>query len=339
MLECGQVGYPAGTCLLKGGLAKLRPAVSKATALNFGDLGMKNLSPRTRLAALMLAGALAPGAASAQVFLTDWYLNIDGTGFGGAGQIQVSQYLDFVGNSYIQNYTDNTYTTPLPANSALNTPFAFKDNGVFRITSADNGPAFPPSTATNAEMTALYAGGTGTGTLGGPITFNPGAALDLYAGSTANYATATGSGVYYGANDGTDIGSFVQTSGSGLVDVTGVPNGQLTLVFQATNLAPGYWFDSSGTDLSTLVGSGLLFGFVTTNASYVDTPTTVLVDQLVDGLANASTTYTNTPATDFIVSNNGQFRIETRTVPEPASIALLGIGLLGASLTRKRKVS
>jgi hypothetical protein len=325
MLANRQAEYPTGTCLPKGGLAKLKEPASKATFVNLGDLGMKIVSPSKRLAALALVAALAPAAASAQIFLNDWSLNLTGTG-GAAAGTTISEYLDFVGASYIE-------TTPTGA-----TTFSFTNNGAYNVNGHDGGSPLLPQDSI-LEMTGLYSGGTGTGQFGGDITFAAGGLLDLYADTTTNFGTATDAGspgTYYGANDGTPIGSFVQTSGTGTVDTTGVPNGQLTLIFEATSLAPGYWFDSAGTDLSTQVGSGLLFGFVTTNASYVENPSAAVESDIVVALSGGTLPIIG-PPDDFVVGNNGQFRLSS--VPEPASIALLGIGLLGAGLTRKRKAA
>ncbi len=43
----------------------------------------------------------------------------------------------------------------------------------------------------------------------------------------------------------------------------------------------------------------------------------------------------NNPPTNFFVRNGGQFQLET--VPEPATIALMGLGIVGLSLRFKRQ--
>jgi hypothetical protein len=59
------------------------------------------------------------------------------------------------------------------------------------------------------------------------------------------------------------------------------------------------------------------------------------VNEIVGDFAGQLAGYTNVPPGDFIISNNGQFRL---SVPEPGSVALYGIGLLALGLaTMKSK--
>ena len=256
-----------------------------------------------------LVGALAlPSVASSSTFLNNWYLDLDADG----NKVQVNEYLDFIGNSYIQ-------LSPTGGGN-----FTFADNGFFQVTNRDGSGSLNDNPAFNErEFTALFSGGTGTGAFGGGINFT-GGTLDLFSDSNLDYGSTNG---LYGANNGTKIGSFTLIEGSGIVDPTGVPNGLLTLVFQATELAAGHWFMPDGaTDMSTLIDEGLLFGFVTTNASFVANPLANLVAELSQMVG--SPVVNNINFGSFIVSNNGQYRLQT--VPEPGVLALLGLGMLGA---------
>jgi len=49
----------------------------------------------------------------------------------------------------------------------------------------------------------------------------------------------------------------------------------------------------------------------------------------------AGTTYTATPGQNFFVSNNGQFKLAE--VPEPGSLALFGIAMLGAGVAARKR--
>lgn len=270
--------------------------------------------PLALTSALMLG---ASGQVSAQAFLSNWQLDLDN---GGANpRVTVSEYLDFVGNSFIQN----TFGGP-PGN------FTFTDAGTFQVTTVNGGPTianlFP-----GYEMTATFAGGTGTGTLGGGINFT-GGTLTLYSDNlTANPANFYGgtAGIY-GANNGTSIGTFQLTAGSGAIDPSGIPNGILTLSFRATALTPGYWFDSSGNDLSSNPG---VLGFVTTNASRLQPPQNATLTSEIVCQQNSFSCTTGVPFDNppnyFLVSNNGQYRLQAQAVPEPASVVLLGVALLG----------
>lgn len=265
-----------------------------------------------------------PASASAQTFLDNWYLDINKDG----DKVQVSQYLDFVGASYIK-----TTTNPGDPSS-----FTFTDNGFFVVQGHDGGASIQEGApATWSEMTAMFTGATGSGTFGGPIDFDPGANLKLYSDSNFNYSSTDG---VFGANDGTLIGEFELVDGSGIVDPNGVPNGQLTLIFKALSLTAGYWFAPDGsTDLSTLVPGGLLFGFVTTNASYNSNPSATLNSEMAELLGVASPLI-NTPPQGFFIANNGQYRLDpVQGVPEPGVLALFGLGMLGLGLNRSRRTN
>lgn len=263
--------------------------------------------------------ALTSAAANAEVFLQNWKLDADGAGGGGAA-VNVSEFMDLIGASYIE-------TTPNPTYPA----FTFKDAGAFRVAGLDGTKAAPSS----AEITAVFTG-TGSGTLNGAINFNTTSTFDMYSDTAFDFGTTNGT---FGADNGTKIGTFQLSFGTGNVDPSGIPNGQLTLKFLATSLLSGYFFDQNGIDLSTKVADGLLFGFVTTNASFTGNPTTEVVNEIAGELyqnAFGAPANTNTPPGDFYVSNNGQYRW---SVPEPGSLALIGAGLMGAFGIRRRRTA
>lgn len=278
-------------------------------------------------ASVVLAATSMPASA----FLSNWYLNLDGGST--ANAVQVAEYLDFVGNSFIQN----TFTSA--------TTFNFTDQGTFQVTNVNGGAAiggkFP-----GWEMTAVFSNGAGTGsTATGQINFTSGVGtLSIYAqnllGGGSPVAYGTGDGVaanttIYGADDGTLIGTFVVSYGYGSIDpTTTIPNGQLTIAFEAQSLLAGIWFDSLMTDLSA---NPSVLGFVTTNATRLQSPQPSELTSEIVCQQNGFNCPTGTPFDSapnyFLVSNNGQWRLDT--VPEPGTLALLGLGLLGAGGVRK----
>ena len=228
----------------------------------------------------------------------NWYFNPSGTGLGGA--TQVNQYLDFIGTSYVQNYSDAAMTTPLAPLSPLGTNFFFKDNGAFNVLSHDSSGLLPIVT-TGGEVTSLYSGGTGAGILGGGLTFNAGGTLAFFSQAVANFGSTTG---IYGANDGTPIGSFTQISGCQdcFVNPTGLPTGAFAIFFEADTLAPGYWFNPDGSPMA----AGSVLGFATFNGTYTTNPTANQTNEIAQQLAGAGAAYTNIAPTDFILGNNGR---------------------------------
>jgi len=256
---------------------------------------------------------------SAQQFLEDWYLDIDGPG--GYSPIQINEYFDTTGSSYI----NNTLLGGGPS-------FSFEEWGFFATHTHDSGTLYP--WISDYELTAIFHA-NGTGTLGGSINFDDGY-LEIYVDNSTDYGNITSSstpGVYYGANDGILIASFEVVSGSGIVDTTGIPNGEVTVVFESTYIRPGYFFDENMNDLSNLPLYWVL-GYSTTNASWVQNPR----DELVTELENFSgQTVNNDPPNDLVISGNGQYRLAV--VPEPATFMLLGAGMLMVGTFIRRKKS
>lgn len=229
--------------------------------------------------------------------------------------------LGFGGESFVKN----TF-------ASNNNNFTFTDNGIFNINSNNGGADLLDF----GQLTANYTGGTGTGSLsGGAITFNAGGTLDIFYnpvkayGNTAKGGNATNR---FGATTGTKIASFTQLAGGGgAINPDGTPaaNGVLTLLFKATYFMDNVWFANNGTELQ----EGVTFGFVTSNASQ-DVNTIAPIMKTV--LSGSSTTVNNAP-NQFFVQNGGQLKLETNPVPEPATLAIFGAGLIGLAALRRRK--
>ena len=297
----------------------------------------KNSLYTALVACAVVAGYAAP--ASANVTIQNWQLNLPG----GLVISNINQ-LVFGGESYVVN-------TP------TSTPgiFTSTDVGVFNILQYNNGNKLNlgsgqlTGTFTATDLTNLSTGGY----------IFTGGTFNLYYNQTASpYGTTALND--YGAATGTQIASFTISNtgspytGGGFIQASGAPtdNGTVTVTSQApTTLTPSnVLLDSSGNPLSL---SGLVLGFVTTNASLDATanPNTVAnpgqytIDaNLVTALNSMTSTFNpggttgtyNVIPTNMFISNAGQLKLQY--APEPATIALLGCGLLGIGWSLRRKM-
>jgi hypothetical protein len=286
---------------------------------------MKFLKSLTCAAAVTLSMA---GTAHAGQVLNNWVFNPIGGGF--ATGTTVNEYLDVTGNAFIQLAPTGGST------------FSFVEHAVFGVPYADSSFNFFPQAYAGGNITATFEA-SGVGAFSSGFTFTSGT-IKMYQNPTnGQYASSAG---IYGANLGNLIATFnVTPGGGGLVDASGSPvgNGQVTVFAKANvgDLDPGYFFRSNGSDLSTEP----LLSFAFTNANPLSSPTPLLVSEVAcqfagftgpaSGTGCAGGTYANTPGQYFFVSNNGQFKLAE--VPEPGSVALFGIAMLGAGFASRKR--
>lgn len=265
-----------------------------------GEATMKTMMKKL-LAGAAVAASLFGLSVPASATLTNWFIDTDGPG--GNAPVLVHDYLDLTGTAYVHN----TFSSP--------TNFAFNEVGSFLNLSADG------STLLNPALTAQFVG-SGSGTVGGPLSFTPGGSLNVFSGVT-------------------NIGTFTLQAGSAVLLANSVlPNGTVSFIFKATHLATGYFFDSAMNDLSLVANSptGLLLGFATTNVILANLNPNNIPANLVTDYNNAFGTgfgtVANNGTTDLALSNNGQFRL---AVPEPSALSLFGLALLGLGFVTRRK--
>lgn len=271
-----------------------------------------------------LASAMGAGVASADV-LNNWQFDPTSTAGAPAARV-ISEYWDITGNAFI-DLTNGPGTT-----------FSFTEYGVFQSTGSDGGAGWIGEFG--REVTAVLSA-TGVGNYASGFSFT-GGTLSLYADSTFDYGSLTG---VYGANGGTSTllaTLSVIPGGGGLVDANGNPvsNGIVTLLSEFTYMAPDTWFLPNGSPM----GLTDTVAFAFTNANPISNPTTTAVKEIICEGAGATpagtncatgTGYTNVAQDYVFVSNNGQFKLNT--VPEPGSLALIGLGMLGLAFASRRK--
>lgn len=267
--------------------------------------------------AVVAAMACAPAAYADQ--LANWQLDLPG-----AAPLNMNiNNLSFNGSSAIVNTVDSGTGN-----------FTFTDTGVFSILQKNAGV---PMALGGGQLTLNYLNGSGSGNLNtGTFTFAGTGILEVWYNPTPVYGTTAAD--RYGAATGTLLATFQQLAGGGgSVNPDGTPsaNGNLSLNFVSTYLLANTWYDSTGAALSV----GTTLGFVTTNASQDLSNNCPGAQCTVDPnlLAALGGVGPNNPPANFLVVNGGQLKLDVQAVPEPGTLALMGLGMMGVILVRRRQ--
>lgn len=276
-----------------------------------------------KLSAALATYVLVSGSAGAAPVLTEWVFSPVGQGFDG-GRL-VNEHLDVNGTTFFQLQQTGDRTV------------AFRQHAVFNIIQADSDGRLFPVEYRGGNITGIYEA-YGAGKLGGAFSYG-GGSLSLYQNPVSGqYASRAG---VYGANLGNLIGEVRLTpGGGGILDRGGAPfvNTAIRLGGRIERLHEGYFYSGSGDDLTGARNLAISLSIGNTFVmSYSDPLRVSEVACEYAGFTGPGCTggvYQNVPGEHIFLSVNGELKLVD--VPEPGSLALFGIAMLGAAAVRRR---
>jgi hypothetical protein len=269
---------------------------------NFTIYIYKELNMKKLLLASLITATSFGASASAVITFDD--SSFGGTAVGGV----VYDGIDFDQDSATVTQTDTDSNGHVVGGNEDFTEFGNTEAVNFKLGSMNTGVDSAYEVFFNYSFTgdAFFTAATGPGTLNQNfITFDS-TVSGLYVDTVVDQSLTVGA---------TQVASFDLQSGFCLIGTDrGTGFCDITL---NVNYFAGYFTDVNGVDLSTTVGN------------------TAQLNVTVQDIFGFSETYSTPGASQqFTITHDGNMTFE---VPEPASVAILGLGLLGFAGARRRK--
>lgn len=306
---------------------------------------MKTLGKSKKILAAAITALAFSGSATAAGFdLSEWTIDfaaVDGIGasnIGGSNTVSGIGELNFlaIGTSMTNDANSNglpdvgeTFETtasgnitqisntssaaidPLGFKQAFDAPTAAAIGNSFEMTfTFEVGGVFTAVDANDANFTHLAAGQGGTT-----------GELKFYIDNTTNDAVVD-LDANTGSDDGIHVATFEILAGDGGVFNFLTADGSDDATFAMTYALAGVWFDKNDLDLSDNLGA--ILGFTDSNFDANADNSTAPFDFDPSG-HNCQAK----DAVQFCFKEDGSFNLAENDVPEPTTIALLGLGLFG----------